>query len=289
MTSLLFAAREGNLEMARILVDSKADLERPSANGTRPLVVAITNNHIELALFLLEKGADPNAADNFYKRTPLFAAVEMRNPDFTRESPPPVPDARDPMDLIQALLARGADPNLRTNTTPVRGFMQGSASWVSFDGQTPFLRAALAGDITLMRLFLEHGADPNIATNEGSTALMAAAGVNWVVAQTFSRSNNEYLEAASLCLERGADVNAANSQGFTAMHGAANRGFDAMIKLLAENGAKLDVKDKQGRTPMTFAEGVFLAVQPPVRKPSTIALLQELISGATGNDRGKPD
>src|SRR2546427_7688779 len=178
MTSLLFAAREGNLEMARILVDSKADLERPSANGTRPLVVAITNNHIELALFLLEKGADPNAADNFYKRTPLFAAVEMRNPDFTRESPPPVPDARDPMDLIQALLARGADPNLRTNTTPVRGFMQGSASWVSFDGQTPFLRAALAGDITLMRLFLEHGADPNIATNEGSTALMAAAGVN---------------------------------------------------------------------------------------------------------------
>lgn len=289
MTSLLFAAREGNLEMARILVDSKADLERPSANGTRPLVVAITNNHIELALFLLEKGADPNAADNFYKRTPLFAAVEMRNPDFTRESPPPVPDARDPMDLIQALLARGADPNLRTNTTPVRGFMQGSASWVSFDGQTPFVRAALAGDITLMRLLLEHGADPNIATNEGSTALMAAAGVNWVVAQTFSRSNNEYLEAASLCLERGADVNAANSQGFTAMHGAANRGFDAMVKLLAENGAKLDVKDKQGRTPMTFAEGVFLAVQPPVRKPSTIALLQELMGGATGNDRGKPD
>ena len=151
------------------------------------------------------------------------------------------------------------------------------------------LRAALAGDITLMRLLLEHGADPNIATNEGSTALMAAAGVNWVVAQTFSRSNNEYLEAASLCLQRGADVNAANSQGFTAMHGAANRGFDAMVKLLAENGAKLDVKDKQGRTPMTFAEGVFLAVQPPVRKPSTIALLQELMGGATGNDAGKPD
>src|SRR5438105_2066455 len=69
MTALLFAARDGNLEMTRLLVDAKADVERPSANGTRPLVVAITNNHIELALFLLETGADPNAADNFYKRT----------------------------------------------------------------------------------------------------------------------------------------------------------------------------------------------------------------------------
>ena len=67
-----------------------------------------------------------------------------------------------------------------------------------------------------------------------------------------------------------------SAQGFTAMHGAANRGFDAMIRLLAEHGATLDVTDKQGRTPMTYAEGVFLAVQPPVRKPSTIALLQEL-------------
>jgi ankyrin repeat protein len=279
MTALMFAARDGNLEMTRILVDAKADLERPAANGTHPLVTAITNNHIELAMFLLEKGADPNAADNFYKRTPLFAAVEMRNPDFTRDTAPPVPDKRDPMDLIETLLAKGANPNARVNTTPFRGFFQVSANWVNFDGQTAFIRAALNGDVTLMRLLLEHGADPNIATNDGSTALMATAGVNWVVAQTFSRSDNEYLEAAKLCLEKGADVNAANGQGFTAMHGATNRGFDAMVKLLAEHGARLDVKDKQGRTPMTFAEGVFLAVQPPVRKPATIALLQELMGG----------
>ena len=280
MTPLLFAAREGNLEMARLLVDARADVNRPAANGTAPIVVAITNNHIELAMFLLDQGADLDAADPFYKRTPLYAAVEMRNPDYTRDTPPPVADARDPMELIKTLLARGANPNTRANTTPFRGFYQVSANWANFDGQTPFLRAALSGDVTLMRLLLEHGADPNLGTNDGATPLMAAAGINWVVAQTYSRSDQEYLDAARLCLERGNDVNAANSQGFTAMHGAANRGFDAMITLLAEHGAKLDVKDKQARTPMTFAEGVFLAVQPPVRKPSTIALLQQLLGKA---------
>jgi ankyrin repeat protein len=276
MTALLFAAREGNMEMARILVDAGAGIERASANGTRPLVVAIVNNHIELAMFLVERGADVNAADNFYKRMPLFAAVEMRNLDFAQNTAPPAPDARDPMDLIKMLLARGANPNAQVNTTPIRGFMQGNASWTNFDGQTAFIRAALAGDITLMKLLLQYGADPNKKTFEGSTALMAAAGVNWVVGQTYSRSDEEYLEAAKLCLEQGADVNAVNGQGFAAIHGAANKAFDAMIKLLVEHGAKLDVKDKQGRTAMTFAEGVFLAARPPERKPKTIALLQEL-------------
>ena len=276
MTALLFAAREGNLEVARILVDAGAGIERASANGTRPLVVAIVNNHIELAMFLVERGADVNATDTFFKRAPLFAAVEMRNLDFAQNTAPPVPDVRDPMDLIKMLLARGANPNAQVNTTPIRGFMQGNASWTNFDGQTAFIRAALAGDITLMKLLLQYGADPNRKTFEGSTALMAAAGVNWVVGQTYSRSDEEYLEAAKLCLEQGADVNAVNGQGFAAIHGAANKAFDAMIKLLVDHGAKLDIKDKQGRTAMTFAEGVFLAARPPERKPKTIALLQEL-------------
>jgi ankyrin len=277
MTPLLYAARDGNLPMVRLLLDAGAEIDRPSANGTTPLVVAILNNHIELALNLVERGADINRADRFHERGPLFAAVERRNPDFTRDTAPPVEDARDPMELIEVLLKRGANPNHQTNTTPFRGFYQVSANWANFDGQTPFLRAALSGDVTLMRLLLAHGADPNLTTYDGATPLMAVAGVNWVVAQTYSRSDAEYLEAATLCLDRGNDVNAINSLGFAAMHGAANRGFNAMIELLAARGAKLDVQDKQGRTPMAFAEGVFLAVQPPVHKPETIALLKKLM------------
>jgi ankyrin repeat protein len=292
MTPLLYAAREGNIAMARLLLEAKANINQPSANGTTSVTIAVINNHIELAMYLLEKGADPNIADS-YGRTPLIAAVEMRNLDHPRTYPDPKPDGGDPLVLIKALLAHGADVNHRSQKTPVRGFLQSDMSWVSSNGQTPFLRAALSGDITVMRLLLENGADPNIPTDEGTTPLMTAAGINWVTMQTNSRSDGEYLEAAQLCLDHGADVNAVNAEGFTAMHGAANRGFDAMVKLLAEHGARLDIKDKVGRTPLTFAQGVFLAGYPPQAKPSTIALLHQLagdkVTGETAvASAGKP-
>jgi len=276
MTALLFASRDGLLDMVKILLDAKADINAVSANGTTPLIIAVINNHMQLAIELIARGANPNIVD-FYGRTPLIAAVDMRNLDHARTYADPKPDAVAPLDVISALLAHGADPNLQTQKTPVRGFFQGDMSWVSSDGQTPFLRAGLSGDVTVMKMLLEHGANPNISTKEGTTVLMTVAGINWVTLQTFSRSDAEYLEAAKLCLDHGADVNAVNAEGFTAMHGAANRGFDAMVRLLASHGAKLDVKDKQGRTPMTFAHGVFLAGYPPQEKPSTVALLHELM------------
>ena len=276
MTALLFASRDGFLDMAKILLDAKADINAVSANGTTPLIIAVINNHMQLAMELIARGADPNIVD-FYGRTPLIAAVDMRNLDHARSYADPKPDAVPPLDVINALLVHGANPNLQTKKTPVRGFFQGDMSWVSSDGQTPFLRAGLSGDVTVMKILLEHGADPNVSTHEGTTVLMTVAGINWVTLQTFSRSDAEYLEAAKLCLDHGADVNAVNAQGFTAMHGAANRGFDDMVRLLAAHGAKLDVKDKEGRTPMTFAHGVFLAGYPPQEKPSTVALLHELM------------
>jgi ankyrin repeat protein len=150
-------------------------------------------------------------------------------------------------------------------------------SWVDFTGQTPFLRAALSADLTVMHLLLDKGADPNIATFGGTTPLMAAAGVNWVGGQTYSESK-QFLQAVELCLEKGADVNAVNSMGITAVIGAVNRGSDDIIELLVKKGASLDVKDKQGRTPMVWAEGVFLATNPPEKKPSTMALIQKMTS-----------
>ena len=228
-----------------------------------------------MALELLEKGADPNQADD-YHRAALFAAIDLRN--FNHDKYPFLyDDGRDPLDLIKALLAKGADPNLTTDTVPVHGLMQFDGSWVNFDGQTPFIRAALSGDIEVMRLLLQHGADPNIATAQGSTALMAASGINWIPAQTFTRSESDYVEAVKLCLERGAPVNATNSLGLAAIHGAANRGWVSVIQILADHGAKLDVKDAAGRSPMTFAEGIFLAIRPPVAKPEAMALLKKLM------------
>jgi ankyrin repeat protein len=135
--------------------------------------------------------------------------------------------------------------------------------------------------VPLMKLLLAKGADPNIATFNGTTALMAAAGVNWVIGQTYSESPATYLEAVKLCLELGGDVNAANAMGLSAVHGAANRGSDDIIELLARHGARLDTKDKEGRTPITWAEGVFLATNSPVAKPSTIALLRKLLAASS--------
>jgi len=276
MSPLLFAVRDGNVAMTRLLLELGADINQASGNHTSPLMIALLNGQVALATELLEKGADPNLADD-YHRGALFAAIELRN--FNHDKYPFLySDGRDPLDLIKALLAKGANPNQRTDTTPVHGLMQFDGSWVNFDGQTPFIRAALSGDIDVMRLLLQHGADPNLATTQGSTALMAAAGINWIPAQTVTRPEANYVEAVKLCLERGADVNATNSLKLAAIHGAANRGWTSIIQILADHGATLDQPDVGGRTPMVFAEGIFLAIRPPVPKPDAIALLKKLMA-----------
>ena len=275
MTPLLFAVRDGNAGMTRLLLEHGADLHKSSGNRTTPLLIALLNGNVGLATYLLDKGADPNAADA-YGRAALFAAIDLRNFNHDKYGDLPT-DGKDPMELIKALLQKGADPNAKTDTVPVHGLMQFDGSWVNFDGQTPFVRAALSGDIEVMRLLLEHGANPNLETTQGTTALMAASGINWIPGQTFSHEEADYVEAVKLCLERGADVNATNSLGMMAMHGAANRGWESIIQILADHGSKLDVQDHGGRTPMIFAQGIFLAIRPPEAKPKAMALLKKLM------------
>jgi ankyrin repeat protein len=181
--------------------------------------------------------------------------------------------------LIRLLIDKGANVNARTRELPPPRrwlYSLNDVSWVDFTGQTPFLRAALSADTTTMKLLVERGADPNLPTLAGTTPLMAAAGVNWVVAQTYTESLQARYDAVALCLELGADVNAANSMGLTALLGAVNRGSNDIIELLVKRGARVDVKDKEGRTALRWAEGVFLAAVGAEKKPATIALLEQL-------------
>ena len=283
MTALLYAARDGRTDIVTLLVAAKADVQQADVNGITPLLMAITNNHLDTARLLLEKAANPNAAD-WWGRSPLYAAVEIRNRDYGRNGEHEI-DRPAALELIKTLLDRGANVNARTKEVPpIRRFITplGDLSWVDFTGQTAFLRAALAGDITLMRLLLEKGADPNIASLAGTTALMAAAGVNWMGGQTFTESKEALMGAVQLCLDKGGDVNAKNSMGVTAVIGAANRGSDDILEFLVKKGARLDIKDKEGRTPLVWAEGIFLATNAPEAKPSTIALIKRLLAQEKG-------
>ncbi len=280
MTPLLYAARDGRTEIARMLLTAGAKVNQTEANGESPLLVAINNGQTELAQVLLEQGADPNATDGF-GRAPLWSAVDYRNLDAAEGSGTNGVNREPVLPLIRMLLDRGANPNVQTKVEPPsRRWMMpfGARQWVNPAGQTPFVRAALAGDVAVMRLLLEHRADPNIPTLAGVTALMSAAGIGWVPRQTYTEPKESILEAVRLCIENGSDVNAANSKGFTALHGAAYRGLDDVVQFLVQKGARLDAKDSEGRTPAVFAEGAFLAGNPPERKSSTVALLQRLSS-----------
>jgi ankyrin repeat protein len=286
MTSLMLAAREGHVEVARLLLDAGSDVNAVDPNDITPLMMAIGSNRIPMARFLIERGANINAKD-WYGRTPLFGAVEMRNVDLhytTFEHMVTAEDRKVILDFIAFLLDKGVDPNIRVKeVVPLRSWMYllgGSLAWVDFTGQTPFLLASLSGDVSTMRLLLKHGADPHIATFAGTTPVMAAAGVNWVVNQTYDEGQASLLEALKLCHELGMDVNATNSMGLTALMGAANRGSDSIIEFLVSKGARLDAKDKEGRSAYNWAEGVFLATHAPVPKPASMALIQKLSASA---------
>jgi uncharacterized protein len=282
MTPLLYAAREGADAAAAVLIKRGARLDLAEANGMTPLLMALLNNQLGAARQLIDAGANLNA-DDFYGRTPLWAAVEYRNLDMNnRSEDSPTTNHVDraaSLPLIKLLLEKGANVNARTRELPPSRkwlYSLNDVSWVDYTGQTPFLRAAFSGDTTVMRLLLQYGADPNLATQGGTTPLMAAAGVGWVVQQTYTESMPSLLEAIRICLEHKADVNAVNSMGLTALLGAANKGGNDIIKLLVANGARLDAVDKHGRDAYSWAGGIFLAAVGAEAKPHTIALLDEL-------------
>jgi ankyrin repeat protein len=280
MTPLHYAARHDHVEVARLLLQAGAEVNAREANQITPLLMAISNNNMAVAHFLLQHGGDVNAAD-WYGRSPLWEAVNVRNLYVHNANFRNGIDRAPVLELINVLIAAGANLNARTKETPPFRHhlleITGSLEWVDFTGQTPFLSAALAGDVTVMKLLLANGADPHIHTFQGTSALMAAAGVNWVVAQTWTEGPAQLLEAVQLCHALGMDVNQANSMGITALHGAANRGSEDIIRFLVAKGASLAAQDNEHRSALDWARGVFLATHPSEPKPGSIALLTELV------------
>jgi uncharacterized protein len=277
MTALLYAARQNDLESARILIAAGADVKQNAADGSSPLLVATFNDHFALGKFLLEHGADANAADD-KGRGPLYAAIDMRNLEWSTRPAPPEKDRLSDLDLIKALLDHGANPNARlTKKIPLRGQPSFDGRWANAIGATPLWRAAQSDDVTVMRLLVDRGADPLIATNDHTTVLMVAAGVGWSDGQSHG-SQADAPEALKLCLEWGGDVNAVNDEGYSALHGASFRGANEVVQFLVDHGAKMDVKNKEGRMPVNMAEGMHIGPGGWVEHDDTVALFHKLMA-----------
>jgi len=275
LTALHYAARQGHADAVKALVEAGANVNRISASDkTSALLIAITNGHFDIGHYLLEHGADPNLSDES-GLAPLYATVDAEwAPLGWAPNPITGQEKTTHIELTKALLAKGADPNLRLTKKLWFRSLTHDQHWVSTAGATAFWRAAESSDVPVMKLLVAAGADPNIPTMEGTTALMAAAGVGW--GANFHRNlHGAWVEAAAYCLEVGIDVNAIDRNNFTAVHGAAYRGDIEMVKLFAKHGAKLDVKSKFGY-PTDMANGPKVNAHLPIEQPETMALLLSL-------------
>jgi len=177
-TALLFAAREGQINAVRALIAAGADVNQPSVSDAMPPITqAIITAHFDVAMYLLEHGADPNLASQTSKTTPLWAVIDAMYPQREWYPPPTAEQEKTThIQLINALLDHGADINARTGPRAwYRGF--GNSGGPDPDGSTAFWRATGALDLEVMKLLLARGADPTITTRHGCTPLILAAGL----------------------------------------------------------------------------------------------------------------
>jgi uncharacterized protein len=285
LTSLMFAARQGAIETAQVLVAAGADLNVAEPQyGFTAMQTAIFNGHYDMAAFLIEKGADVNDGS-------LYIAVEMRNlaTYSNRPNPPEIDRRLTSLDVVTQLLNRGADPNRPyTKTIPPR---QAQGNINVTPGATPLFRAIRSTDLVVVRLLMDKGASPSVKTKDGSTPLMVASGLGarrgGDEEVTEAEGRADPLEAIKLFLQAGADIHGVNMVGNTAMHYAAQTGANRIVEFLATSGAKLDVKNKDGKTPLDMA----LAPGPRQMydnasgaQKSTVALIRKLMESAPASE-----
>lgn len=261
LTPLLFAAREGCLACVEALVEGGADPDLPDPENVTPLLMAATNYNFDIVGYLLDRGAHPNKWD-WRGRTPLYALVDLNT--IPRGGRPEVPSADDTtsLALIERILAAGAFPNVQLKLLPPYRDLQDDrgADNVLTIGSTPLLRAAKAFDVPAVKLLLQHGALPDLPNIDGVTPLMLCAGLaaspidtrgNYAVPDVQQRA----IATLRLLLDSGADINARSRKGQTALFGAVFWGWNDVVRFLVANGARLDVKDAQGKTLLDAALG----------------------------------
>jgi ankyrin repeat protein len=261
-TPLMYAARDGAIHAVRALADSRADLNLVDPDGTTALTLAIINGHFDTAVALLEKGANPNLADK-NGMTPLYAAVDMNTIQTVWGRPMPLlEDSVDPVGMVRSLLAHGADPNVQLKRPIIGRHTRNTGDPSLSQGTTALTRAAKSGDARLMKVLLDGGANPHLTQADLTTvAMIAASGGGQRVypgsaSVSVPATEDDSLAAITLAAEAGVDLDAFNVNGDTAIHRAAARGADSIVAYLAERGARLDQKDRRGRTPLDVALGV---------------------------------
>lgn len=289
LTAMIFAARQGDLESAKLLIAAGANINQTTNGGWSPLLTATNNRHYIFAKYLVEQGADVNLT-NSQNFTPLYLAVDNRNIEGG-DFPVPKPDM-DHLEYIKLLLAKGAKVDHRvTSNTETRTIF--TNHWFFEPGTTPFVRAAQSGDLELMKLLLSYGADPKAKNDFGDTALSAVAGIGWVEGITFEHSPQESFEVAKMLLDLGLDPNSQNRDLRTPLMGAAHKGRNEVVQLLVDRGGKLDMRDKGSRDTdkggaviaghqwiaLDYADGlVRVGVQSANPHPETAKLIRKLMT-----------
>jgi len=258
-TALLLAARAGCADCVKVLTTSGANVNEIDPENHTALVLALMNGELDVAGALIDAGIDVNVADNV-GRTALYAAVDAHTmPSSNRPAPKEADSTLSSMEVIQKLLAKGANVNAALRAAlPYRTKLDRGGDGVLGAGTTPLLRAAKAGDTPVIKLLLDKGANPKAATRNGVNGIMMAANVATREEDMTGRNKTQKdaIETITLLVAAGTDINGADNQGRTAAHGAALWGLTDLVKFLHANGAKLDVKDKRGLTALDTANGL---------------------------------
>jgi len=249
-TALMYAAREGAVNAARVLVRAGADLNATEPEGTSALLFAIINGHYDVAEVLIDAGADLDLSDKT-GMTPLYAAVDMHTLGSTFGRPdPPLAVIDGSVPAIERLLQHGANPDAGLRTKVLKRVYNAGDARLG-EGSTPFMRAARGGDVAVMRLLLQYGANPALTQKNGTTPIMLAASLSTKGNYPDRGTEDSAIQAIALCLEQHVDINAVNGTGDTAVHMAI--GSPNIVRFLAGAGARLEIRNTRGQTPLDAA------------------------------------